>query len=171
MVNNVITQDRLKDLLHYDPEEGLFTWRVANSKRVRVGAVAGCIKKGGYIGLKIDGKDYLAHRLAFFYMTGSFPKDQIDHINMNSSDNRFCNLREATHSENMCNSAVFKNNKLGIKGVCLSHGKYQARLPINGKVKYLGWFVTKELASAAYQKAAKKLHGEFYCDKGVNNAN
>ena len=71
----------------------------------------------------------------------------------------------------MCNSAVFKNNKLGIKGVCLSHGKYQARVQINGKVKYLGWFVTKELASAAYQKAAKKLHGEFYCDKGVNNAN
>ena len=123
-------------------------------------------KDRGYIYLEVDGKPYMAHRLAWFYMTGIMPGKQIDHINRNKIDNRFENLREATHGQNRANSK--NNNPNGLKGVrrlpWMKDGTkcWQAKITHEKKQIYLGCFHTKEEAHQAYCKAAKKLHGDFF---------
>ena len=156
----------LTAVLHYNPETGEFLWNLPRPK-VQVGQRAGYEKKNkGYIYIEIDGKSYSAHRLAWFYMTSAEPKNQIDHINRNKSDNRFENLREATHGQNRANSK--HANKHGLKGVALSNwipeGKrrWVAQITCNKKITYLGSFLTKEEAHAAYCDAAKRLHGDFF---------
>jgi hypothetical protein len=106
----------LTSVLHYTPETGEFLWNLPRPK-IRVGQRAGYKKKNtGYIYIEIDGKSYSAHRLAWFYVTGTFPKKQIDHINRNRSDNRYENLREATNSQNKANSIhTNKNGMMKIK--------------------------------------------------------
>ena len=138
----------LTSILTYSPETGEFQWAAPRPK-VKVGQKAGYLKKNkGYIYIEIDGKSYSAHRLAWFYVTGNMPIDQIDHINRNKSDNRFENLREATHGQNRANSK--STNKHGLKGVRLlpwmkNAGKcWQAEITHNKKVIYLGCFATKE---------------------------
>jgi hypothetical protein len=81
-----LTAERLREVLNYNPGTGVFTWRVQTGRRAPVGAIAGCITWYGYIAIKIDCCRHLAHRLAWFYVTGAWPKDQIDHINGNRSD-------------------------------------------------------------------------------------
>jgi hypothetical protein len=157
----MLTQVELKELLHYDPETGLFT-RLVNRAKFRVGEVAGWEESHGYTHIGINKKGYKAHRLAFLYMTGKFPEGDVDHINGKKDDNRWCNLREATRSQNLFNRGAQKNNKLGIKGVTLYQGKYMASGTSNGKQKYLGCFMTEEEASKAYQEFAKQTQGEFY---------
>ena len=166
-MNNSITQNQLKDLLHYDPDTGLFTWNVAKSNKTRVGSVAGHKHIFGYIIIRIDGVPYPAHRIAWLYMTGDFPKEDMDHINGIRHDNRFKNLREATRQQNNFHSSIRSNNTTGFKGVTPKAGKFIAQATLNGKKHYLGFFLTKELASEAYQKFAAKNHGEFYCARGV----
>lgn len=161
-----LTQEYLKSVLNYCPESGVFTWRVKTCHKVTVGKVAGNINSRiGYRYIGIDGKAYLAHRLAWLYMTGKWPKDEIDHTNLNRSDNRITNLREANRSQNNSNTPVQKNNKSGLKGVSpVKDSKkrpWVAQITVAGKQTNLGRFETKELAHAAYCKAAEKHKGKY----------
>src|ERR1019366_2534525 len=110
----MITQQRLLELLHYEPSNGQFTWKV-HRHRCRPGAIAGCREDLGYIRIGVDGCYYRAHRLAFLYMTGQFSKGEVDHMNLDKSDNRWANLRAATRSENMGNQKRPSHNTSGIK--------------------------------------------------------
>lgn len=157
-----LTQDRLKQLLHYDPETGIFT-RLVTTGNLLPGTKVGRNQLNGYTSITIDRKHYYTHRLAWFYVTGSWPKNDIDHINRNRSDNRYANLREATRSLNMRNILKFKNNKSGFKGVswCAVKNKWRANIKLNGKQTFLGYFDIPEKAHGAYVAAAEKNFGEF----------
>jgi hypothetical protein len=154
-----ITQKLLKEILKYNPKTGLFTWRVNRSSNARVGSVAGSRDAKGYIKMKLYYKNYSAHRLAFLYMTGSFPKEGTDHINGVRSDNRWSNLREATQQQNVFNRK--STSKSGIKGVSKHRNKYRAASHIKGKMFYLGLYKTPEEASKVYKEFCRKNHGEF----------
>jgi len=107
-------------------------------------------------------KRYLQHRLVWLYVHGRWPKDQIDHINGNRSDNRLCNLREATCSQNLMNARAHSHNTSGLKGACKHEpGYWSSVIRVNGKNKYLGRFKSPEEAHAVYASAAKKYFGEF----------
>ena len=156
-----LTQSRLKELLHYDPETGIFTRRVACSFRAPVGAVAGWVTGHGYRSVSIDYKPHLMHRLAFLYMTGEWPPEDVDHINGNRTDNRWANLRHASRSENNQNIAGPKshNRSTGLLGAWPSrNGGFFSRIRVNGKITKLGHFPTPEAAHAAYLKAKDELH-------------
>jgi hypothetical protein len=159
----MITQIELKQVLDYDPITGLFTWKIANSRRVKVGAVAGCLKVHGYISIDINNKRYYAHRLAFLYMTGKFPENKIDHINIIRNDNRWENLREANNNQNAHNSSRPSHNTSGFKGVSKNKatGRYEAHIKINNKKKFLGLYDTVEEAFNQRNRAALNLHKEF----------
>jgi len=161
--NTWLTQSDLKSLLHYDPETGLFRWLVNIRQAVRVGDIAGTTTPGGYIVIRIARRGYQAHRLAWLYMTGKWPDDQIDHEDLNKANNIWSNLRPATHQQNQANRRAFKTNKLGLKGVALRRrdNKYLATICWNGKIKFLGAFATPEAAHAAYTSAAIARDGEF----------
>ena len=156
-----LTQPRLKKLLHYAPETGVFTWR-AKRQRVKVGGVAGTQHPDGYLRIMIDRKRYAAHRLAWLYVHGAWPVDQIDHRNGVRVDNRAANLRAATASQNQHNSKIRKNNTSGMMGACWhkDNQKWVAHITIAGRQKYLGYFATPEAAHAAYL-AAKAEHHPF----------
>ena len=111
----------------------------------------------------IDGHSFRAHRLAWLYVHGRWPAEQIDHIDQNTSNNRLNNLREATASQNKANKSPRRNNLLGVRGVSREKGgrKFRAAITKDGHRLYLGAFGTVKAASAAYQKAANKLFGEF----------
>lgn len=156
----MITLEYLHRVLDYNPGSGLFTWVSARPK-VRVGAVAGTTHRKGHVEIEIDAKCYLAHRLAWFHVYGVWPKDQIDHRDMNKSNNRLDNLREATNSQNGANKKRYKNNKSGYKGVCYNTGKWLAQIKHGGVVRHLGRFDDPQDAHRAYAKAAAELHGEF----------
>jgi hypothetical protein len=159
-----LTQERLKELLTYNPETGLFHWLVRTSNRTDVGKQAGhCEKRLGYVLIELDGRLYQAQRLAWLYMHGHWPEFEIDHENGNPSDNRFLNLRAATHSQNLKNVKRPSHNTSGFKGVHLHRqsGRWRARIRANGKYYSLGLHTTKELAHAAYREGAIRLHGEF----------
>ena len=160
-----ITAERLRELVHYDPETGLFT-QVAVRKGWKAGRIIGRrMSRCGYIRIGIDMNRYLAHRLAWLYMTGEWPPDQIDHVNGDRADNRWSNLREATSAQNGQNSRP-RNGKFNLKGVAksLDHWRakpFSARIKAHGKVHYLGRFATPEEAHAAYVAGAYKYHGQF----------
>ena len=166
-----LTQSYLKSILSYDPETGVFTWKErqdvecpAQWNSHYVGKEAGCKQKiahAFYRRIRIKGKKYGAHRLAWLYMTGEWPPRQIDHIDGNALNNRFENLRLATPAQNLVNRGAHKNNKLGIKGVSKFRNKYKAQIQARGQKIHLGCFKTPEEASAAYTKAAEKYFGVF----------
>lgn len=158
----MLTQTRLKELLYYDSETGVWTWRVTHH-RIFTGDVAGSITNShGYRSITIDQQSHLAHRLVFLYMTGEWPREDVDHQNLNREDNRWCNLREATRSENHANRRVRKDNRCGLKGVCLhkQSGLWMMQIKMNVE-KRTKLFRTPEEAHAAYCAAAEKIHGEF----------
>ena len=160
----MITQDELKEVLEYNPDTGIFTWKKVNSNRIKVGDVAGYKhNKDGYISIGVNKKRYLAHRLAYLYMTGNFPENDTDHINHIKDDNRWTNLRPATHSQNMRNKSMKKSNKSGYKGVTYYRKKWFAQIRHNGKTLYLGYYNTPIEASLAYKKKAIELYGEYAC--------
>lgn len=155
-----LTQARLRELLHYDPETGLFT-RLGGTK---AGAVVGTNDGQGYIRFGIERRQYRLHRLAWLYMTGSFPvAGDIDHINRVRSDNRWANLRIASRSQNISNGKKRTNNKSGYTGVywCNRFHKWFAQIKLGGKHINLGGFRTPLDAAKAYDAAAVKLHGAF----------
>lgn len=162
----------LKDFLHYDPETGHWAWLV--SGRGTRSPRAGTVGKWGYIVIQFNGKLYRAHRLAWFYMTGEWPKEDIDHINRIKDDNRWCNLREASRSQNNINSGMRKHNTSGLKGVFYRSDrpkKWQAKIGLNGRGKHLGYFNTKEEAHAAYLAAARANYGDFLPDSPTDAVN
>lgn len=158
----MITQERLKEVLHYDPETGEFTWKIALSPRRKVGDSAGGMDALGYIAFMVDSKRYKAHRLAFLYMTGEIP-GEVDHINLVKNDNRWCNLRPTTTSKNAFNRNRSIRNTSGVKGVCWdkSRSKWMASLKINGKSKTIGYYPDLIGAELAVRKARIELHGEY----------
>ena len=130
-----LTQARLKELLHYDPENGVFT-HIKARRGLRSGSLAGGIDKAeGYLQIMVDGKRYQAHRLAWLYVHGDFPPNDIDHISRVRDDNRICNLRLATRSENMQNLSLRSTNTSGHTGVvwCKNTEKWRALIMLNGK--------------------------------------
>lgn len=161
----MLTQKELYSQLHYDEETGLFTWIKAR-QGIKKGSIAGHTTKNGYKQLVLNYKKYLIHRLAWFYVYGKWPEHFIDHINGNPLDNRICNLREATNSENNYNSRLPSNNNSGVKGVVLHKmsGKWQAQICVCKKNIYLGLFENFELAKDAVNKARQKYHKEFAND-------
>jgi hypothetical protein len=155
-------QDRLRELLRYDPKTGLFSWRVQSNGRVPAGTRAGTPKRRGNLEIKIDGKLYQASRLAFFYMTGQWPAADIDHINGNPTDNRWANLREATRGQNAANARRWRNKALP-KGVYCKKdsSRYYARITVEDTTMHLGSFATADEAADAYFDAAKRFFGDF----------
>ena len=156
---NELTAEYLRSILHYDQETGIFTWKVRTARRVKVGDVAGRQHGGGYLRIKVQSRDYLAHRLAWLYMNGEWPTDQIDHINRVKTDNRISNLREVTNKQNHQNAGKSSNNTSGHPGVCWHKRdfKWIAKIMHNQKSINLGYFTNIEDAVSA-RKAAEKLY-------------
>ena len=156
-------QKTLKELLHYDPETGTFTWKVSRSSRHRAGDIAGCTTQAGYKSIGILGKEYLAHRLAWLYVHGEFPKDKIDHRNGVKSDNWIDNIRVATKSQNGMNRGSQNGSFSKFKGVGWHKGarKWRAYIQSDGIPVHLGLFTDEVAAARAYNEAAIRLHGEF----------
>ena len=157
--NCMVTQEELKELLHYNPDTGIFT-RIASRGSVKAGYIAGCLDKDGYITIKINCKTYKAHRLAWFYVHGKWPKHKIDHINHVRADNRIANLRCATCRENNKNSSLRKDNTSGVCGVCWYRPKkkWASQIMVNGMNVCLGYFTDKFEAICA-RKSADNKHG------------
>lgn len=151
----------LRQLLHYCEATGVFTWRVSR-KRVRAGDTTGVrLNSHGYKRIKIDGVLYLAHRLAWLYVHGAWPSEQIDHINGDRADNRISNLRLANNRQNQQNQKLRINNASGFKGASWNarRRKWIAQISVEGRKTYLGAFETAHEAHAAYAaKAAAKFH-------------
>jgi hypothetical protein len=157
----MLTQERIKSVLHYEPHTGFFTWLVRSNNFVKLGSVAGTVNKHGYTMVRIDKVHYPAHRLAFLYMTGAFPEHDTDHINGMRTDNRWANLRAVTRSENQQNlGGARANNRHGLLGVFpVSAGvRFRAGITINGKKHNLGTFDTPEQAHEAYRQEKARLH-------------
>lgn len=159
----MIAHQRLLEVLHYDSETGIFTWRSRTGNRVHIGQKAGFLCAGGYIGITIDRQTYLAHRLAWFLVTGMWPDCEIDHENTIRDDNRWINLRQATRAQNSHNKPVNKNNTSGIKGVSWNKQakKWDVQIRFNGKRVYFKQFKTLDEAKIAADAVRLQLHGEF----------
>lgn len=154
-----LTVEYLRSILNYDPTTGIFTRRVRTSNPVRVGDVAGSLNGVGYLNISIHSRLYLAHRLAWLYMYGEWPKLDIDHINRNRSDNRIANLRDVSRRQNLQNAGKRSDNTSGHTGVHWNkqRSKWQARIAPGQKTINLGLFESLEEAAAA-RKAAEKLY-------------
>jgi hypothetical protein len=153
-----MSPEELRKLLRYDPETGKFFW-LQKRGRVAVGYEAGTIKPNGYRCIKIGTRNFYAHRLAWLYVTGAWPENQVDHENCNTDDNRFANLREATGTQNQGN----RKARNGRKGITYHRrdGVWQAQITVNWKSIYLGQFKTEGEAMDAYRVAARKHFGDF----------
>ena len=161
----MVTREYIKSILHYCPETGVFTW-LKSRPGVKVGGVAGSLCKKGYMHIGIDGKSHRSHRLAFLYMTGKFPEDQTDHINHNTSDNRWLNIRLATASDNMKNKSVRKDNTSGVCGVYWDKksAKWHSEIRNKGRKYSLGRFEELKDAIAARKSGEEKYN--FHINHG-----
>jgi hypothetical protein len=155
--DDMLTQERLKQLFVYDPDTGVFT-RLKASGRGKAGSQAGTISLNGYRAITVDRKRHQAHRLVFLYMTGELPESgvDVDHINGIRDDNRWANLRMATRAQNMWNS---HHSSCGY--YCKQTGKYAVKVKCNGVHHWVGRFDTKEQARQAYLNKVQQLHGDF----------
>lgn len=153
-----LSLERLKELLEYDPETGLFRRIKAIATRTKIGDLAGSIGNHGYVEIYVQGKLYLAHRLAWFYMTGNWP-NEINHINEAKADNRFCNLQNVTSAQNKVFRVPNINNLLQIKGVQERCGKYRAYITVKGSNISLGTYANLQDAIHARQEAEIKYYG------------
>jgi len=157
-----ITQERLKEVLRYDPETGRFVRLKNRYRKDLIGRDAGAFNKAlNCFYIAVDGKRLRSHRVAWFYMTGSWPKHEIDHIDGNPANNVFSNLREADSSQNKANRRINSNNSTGFKGVVPDGGKFKAFIQFRGKKRYLGSYDTPQAAHLAYKTTEKLVFGEF----------
>lgn len=162
-----LTQKRLKEVIKYSPLTGEFIWKVSPSGCVKIGDDAGCIdKSNGYRRIDIDCKKYLGHRLVWLYVHGEFPWGHLDHINHVPGDDRLCNLREVTHSENHRNRSKAANNKSGVTGVSWYEQtwKWQAYITLNGKREKLGYF--EEFTDAVNARKEAERNYNFHKNHG-----
>jgi len=154
-----VTQDRLKELLRYDPDTGVFTWKAKASKNTIIGSKAGYKNNLGYVMIGVDGNQYLAHRLAWLYMIGAWPENEIDHIGGKRDDNCWNKLRHVTASINHQNLRAAKShNQTGFLGVHPNGLGFAAQIRVNGNVVHLGTFSAPAIAHSAYLEAKRKLH-------------
>ena len=158
---NELNAEYLRSVLHYEPETGIFTWKVSTSRRVKTGDVAGSQDGRGYLCIKVCSRLHRAHRLAWLYTYGVWPKDQIDHINRIGTDNRISNLREATHTQNARNMSKASNNTSGHPGVHWrsDRAKWWALIESDGQKHYLGCYNTIEEAVAARKAGELRYWG------------
>lgn len=154
--------ESLKEWVIYDPTSGIFTWKVKVNRSKSIGDKAGALVHG-YIRIKIKGKAYSAHRMAWFFHYGENPPDIIDHINGVKDDNRIENLRSASSTQNGRNRKRW-TNKSGYLGVSFreKEGFYAAHIRIDGKLRHLGCFATAITAARCAAKARRDHFGEFF---------
>jgi hypothetical protein len=152
--------ERLRQLLDYDPETGVFRWKQFRRGVAKQGSIAGYTTKKGYRKISVDGIDYTEHRLAWKIFYNFDPTDQIDHIDRNRQNNKISNLRLATNQQNCMNTGIKKNNTSGVTGVYFykKQQKWVARIGFNYKKINLGSFDTIEEATLAYKNAKEKYH-------------
>ena len=157
-----LTQEYLKSILDYNSDTGIFTWKVNKSKRAKVGNIAGW-EYNGYREIEINNKKYKAHRLAWLYVNGKIPKNLIDHIDGDRSNNKISNLREATHQENSENYKIPKTNKSGVKNVSWykNLNKWVVSISIRKTKKTIGYFDDIELAELVAIETRNKYRQEF----------
>lgn len=165
----MLTQDQLKEVLHYCPETGVFTWRY-DRRYYKAGDVAGWerSKRGKcYLQIYLRGTSYDAHRLVFLYMTGSFPLNQVDHKDGNGLNNRWLNLRDVIHANNQKNLRLYANNKSGVSGLFWLERsrKWLVQIQHNKTRIHIGLFADKEAAITA-RKAAEIQYG-FHPNHGT----
>jgi hypothetical protein len=161
----MLTQKRLKELLHYDPETGLFVWLKNTTTRNQKGTVVGSLNSSGYIQTSIFGKAYYVHRLVWLYVYGYFPEKDIDHVNQKKNDNRLVNLRESSRSCNMRNTGNMATNISGVRGVSWDKKgrKWAARICINYTSTYI--YKHKDFGEAVcHRLAAEQCVGWAGCD-------
>ncbi len=155
----MITAKRLKQILHYDPETGIWTRIVKTNRNIIAGKVAGTIGSYGYRIISLDYEQYRSARLAWFYVYGKWPRGQIDHVNGDRLDDRIKNLRDVSVRVNRQNMRECTGRSTtGFLGVERSHGKFLARLTVDGNRHYLGRFDTPQEAHEVYVSAKRKLH-------------
>lgn len=158
----MLTQQRLRESLSYDPNTGIFRWRYSHIRRV-AGREVGNISVHGYKLITIDNEKFRASRLAWLYMTGEWPKADIDHINGDPADDKWSNLRAATESENMRNTKLRADNTSGSRGVSWNkrRNKWHVRVNVNNMLYHVGYFDDFGQAKAARDAKASILHGAF----------
>jgi hypothetical protein len=164
------TQAQIKEILHYDHETGVFRWRHESRNKIKPWDVAGTVTDGGYWAIKIKGKTYKAHRIAWLYMTNEWPKNLIDHIDGNPGNNKWINIRSATVKQNLENQALRKDNKSGFRGVSWHKKtqKWSAKLSHNNKNIWLGSYETPEVAaSVVILKRAELFTHDHGRDRGA----
>lgn len=169
MSRHALTADYVRSILDYDPETGIFRWRVRSDvpdswNTKYAGKIVSCTSSCGYLRVGINYRRYALHRLAWLCFYGEWPAEQIDHINCIKTDNKIVNLRQATPAENRRNVPARRNNVAGFKGVHWHkpRSKWLAQIRFDRKNTYLGLFDTPEEAHAAYCEAAKRCHGDFF---------
>lgn len=160
----MLTARRLRELLDYDPNTGLFRWKLAPGKRADlIGTIAGGNHIRGYLQIGVGQKRYLAHRLAWLFMTGAWPLLLIDHRDGDKKNNRYVNLREATNGQNVVNAKISKRNATGVRGVYIHapSGRFRVQLGKDNHKHHIGYFDDLASATRAAETAAKSLHDEF----------
>lgn len=154
----LVTAEEVRRLFRYDPDTGEMTRRVTLCGRALAGQRVGTRKAWGHLSVKIGRRQYFLHRLAWLYMTGSWPSQQIDHVNGSPDDNRWSNLREASNQLNCQNRRrPSRTSVTGFLGVHYQYGKYKAAIKVDGVKHYLGVFATPEEAHAAYVERRNRL--------------
>jgi hypothetical protein len=157
----LLTADMLRKILRYDPETGEFTWIISPRRDIPPGSRAGSMNKG-YRTIMVDHRNYAGHRLAWLWVTGEWPAEDLDHINRDRGDNRFANLRLSTDSQNLANRGRNSNNTSGLKGVTRrGSDRWIAQIGVGSTNHYLGIFYCPAAAHIAYVIAADKAFGKF----------
>lgn len=165
--HDVISHAELRARVHYEPETGKFTWLINHSSKAKTGQELGSWDLYGYKTVRIYKRSYKLHRLAWFYMTGEWPKGDIDHINGVRSDNRWTNLRDVSRKSNLENTLRNGSHKVHDLPRGVSHsngGKFSAKISHNNKPIHLGTYWTPEEAGAAYMAAKRLLHAGYVSD-------
>jgi hypothetical protein len=177
----ILSADLVRSLLDYDPLTGELRWKVrpvelfadsglqsqaqnaAAWNGRNAGKIAFTTVKAGYLVGRIFDRMYRAHRVIWVIMTGEWPKDEVDHFDLDRGNNRWTNLREADEFQNAQNRGLISSNKHGLKGVSFNKNasKWMAQIQADGVYHYLGLHPTPESAHAAYVDAAMRLHGNF----------